>query len=289
MENVIITLAVTGSIPTREQHPNLPITPEEIANSAYEAFNEGASIVHVHVRDLKTGKRSMDPKLYTEVVERLRARCKMIINLTTGSGGQLFIGPDNQPKMDRSMMASPEERVQHVLKLKPEMCSLDIGSSNASFGVLVNAEVVVDRMAELIRGAGVKPEVEIFDIGDIQIAERLMKMGLVEKNAHFQLCMGTKMGAPGTPRHAIHLADSLPPGVTWSIFGVGATQFPMVAMGALLGGHVRVGFEDNLYIKKGQLAKSNAELVRHTVGIIRSLNKEVATVEDARKTLGLPS
>lgn len=289
MENVIITLAVTGSIPTREQHPNLPITPEEIANSAYEAFNEGASIVHVHVRDLKTGKRSMDPKLYTEVVERLRARCKMIINLTTGSGGQLFIGPDNQPKMDCSMMASPEERVQHVLKLKPEMCSLDIGSSNASFGVLVNAEVVVDRMAELIQAAGVKPEVEIFDIGDIQIAERLMKMGLVERNAHFQLCMGTKMGAPGTPRHAIHLADSLPPGVTWSIFGVAAAQFPMVAMGALLGGHVRVGFEDNLYIKKGQLAKSNADLVRHTVGIIRSLNKEVATVEDARKALGLPS
>ena len=142
-------------------------------------------------------------------------------------------------------------------------------------------------MAELIKGTGVKPELEVFDVGHIQIANRLISLGLVEKNAHLQLCMGTRMGVAGTPKNALHMAESLLPGVTWSIFGVGASQFPMVAMGVLLNGHVRVGFEDNLYLKKGQLAKSNAELVKHTVGIIHSLNKEVASVEEARKILSL--
>jgi uncharacterized protein (DUF849 family) len=287
MSKVIVTVAVTGSMPTREQNPNLPITPEEIANAAYECYNEGAAIVHVHVRDPKTGKRSMAFEPYAEVVERLRAKCNMIINLTTGPGGQLTIGPDNQPRLEQSFMASPEKRVEHVLKLKPEMCSLDIGSSNAGFGVFVNAEVVIDKMAELIKQSGVKPEVEIFDVGHIQIANRLMRLGLLEKNAHFQLCMGTRMGVPATPKDAVHLGESLPPGATWSIFGVGASQIPMVAMGVLLGGHVRVGFEDNLYLRKGQLAKSNAELVIHTMGIIKSLNKEAASVEEAKKILSL--
>ncbi len=288
MNKVIITIAVTGSQPTREQNPNLPITPEEIAKAAYDCYNEGASIVHVHVREPKTGKRSMRLELYAEVVERLRAKCNMIINLSCGSGGQLAIGPDNQPMMDSSIMVSPEGRVAHVLKLKPEMCSLDIGSANARFGVFVNAEAVIDKMAELIKQSGVKPEVEVFDVGHIQIANRLMRLGLVEKNAHFQLCMGTRMGVPGTPKNAIYLAESLPPGVTWSIFGVGSTQFPMVTMGVLLNGHVRVGFEDNLYMKKGILAKSNAELVKQTAEIIKGLDKEAATVEEAKKILSLP-
>jgi 3-keto-5-aminohexanoate cleavage enzyme len=142
-------------------------------------------------------------------------------------------------------------------------------------------------MAELIKQAGVKPEIEIFDVGHIQIANRLIKLGLVERNAHFQLCLGTRMGVPANPKQATHLAESLPPGSTWSIFGVGASQIPMVAMGVLLGGHVRVGFEDNLYIKKGVLAESNAELVKRAVAIIRDLNKEVASVEEARKILSL--
>ena len=287
LDKIIVTVAVVGSRPSREQNPHLPMTPEEIADSAYEAFNEGASIVHVHVRDRKTQKRSMDLQLYTTVVERLRSKCDMIINLTTGVGGQLVIGSDNQPDTSRSLMASPEKRVEHVLKLKPDMCSLDIGSANSGIGVFVNAEVVIDRMAELIKSSGVKPEVEIFDVGHIQIAKRLIHLGLLEKNAHFQLCMGTRMGVPATSKDAVYLAESLPPGVTWSIFGVGASQFPMVAMGVLLRGHVRVGFEDNLYLNKGQLAKSNAELVRHAVGIIRSLNEDVASVEEARKILSL--
>lgn len=288
MDKVIITVATTGSRPTKEQNPNVPISPAEIANSACECFNEGASIVHVHVRDPKTQKRSMAFEHYAEVVERLQAKCNMIINLTTGAGGQLIMGPDNQPRLEASYLAPPEKRVDHVLKLKPEMCSLDVGTANQRGGAFVNVEVVVDRMAEMIKSAGVKPELEVFDVGHIQIAKRLIDLGLVEKNAHFQLCMGTRMGVPGTPKNAIHMAECLPSGVTWSIFGVGATQFPMVGMGVLLGGHVRVGFEDNLYLRKGQLAKNNAELVRHAAAIIRDLNREVATVEEARKILSLP-
>ncbi|HSR09844.1 MAG TPA: 3-keto-5-aminohexanoate cleavage protein [Thermodesulfobacteriota bacterium] len=287
MEKVIITVATTGSRPTREENPNLPITAEEIANAAYECYNEGASIVHVHVRDPKTGKRSMAFEHYADAYERIRAKCNIIINLSTGAGGQLIIGPDNQPRMDQSFMATPEKRVEHVLKLKPEMCSLDVGSANQRDGVFVNAEVVVDKMAELMKAAGVKPELEVFDVGHIQIAARLINLGLVEKNAHFQLCMGTRMGVAGTPKNALHMAESLPPGVTWSIFGVAATQIPMAGIGVLLGGHVRVGFEDNLYMKRGQLAKSNAELVKRAADIARHLNRDVATVEEARKILGL--
>jgi len=287
MDKVIVTVAVTGGQTTREQHPGLPVTPEEIARAAYECYNEGAAIVHIHVRDPKTGKRSMELEHYVETVQRLKAKCNMIINLSTGPGGQLTVGPDNQPQMDRSFMATPEKRVEHVVKLKPDLCSLDIGSSNAGFGVFVNAQAVIDKMAEMIKQAGVKPEVEIFDVGHIQIANRLIKLGLVGKNAHFQLCMGTKMGVPATVRDAVYLAESLPSGTTWSIFGIGASHFPMVAMGVLMGGHVRVGFEDNVYFKKGQLAKSNAELVQHTATIIRDLHKEPASVEEARKILGL--
>lgn len=288
MNKVMITVAVVGARPTREQNPHVPLTPEEIADSAYECYNEGASMVHVHVRDLHLAKRSMDTQLYARVVERLRSRCNMIINLTTGEGAQLVIGSDNRPDMAQSLMASPEKRVEHVLMLKPEMCSLDIGSANATYGVFANTEPVIDSMAALIKKSGVKPEVEIFDAGHIQIANRLIKLGLLDTNSHFQLCMGTKMGVPATVKNAVFLAESLPPEATWSIFGVGAAQFPMVATGVLLNGHVRVGFEDNLYMKKGQLAKSNAELVKHAAAVIRSLHKDVASVEESKNILSLP-
>ncbi|MDD5168901.1 MAG: 3-keto-5-aminohexanoate cleavage protein [Syntrophales bacterium] len=287
MNKVILTVAVTGGQTTREQHPKLPITPEEIAQAAYECYNEGAAIVHIHVRDPKTGGRSMNLDYYTEAVERLKAKCDMVINLSTGPGGQLAIGPDNLPMMEQSVMASPEKRVEHIVKLKPELCSLDIGSSNAGFGVFVNAQVVVDRMADMIKQAGVKPEVEIFDTGHIQIARRLIGLDLLEKNAHFQLCMGTRMGVPATMKDAVHISESLPGGATWSIFGVGPAHFPMVAAGVLLGGHVRVGFEDNVFLTKGRLAASNAELARHAVTIMRTLFREPATVEETRQLLGL--
>lgn len=287
MDKVIITVAVTGSQPTRAMNPNLPITPKEIADSALECLQEGASIVHVHVRDPETGVRSMDRALYAEVVERVRAKSNMIINLTTGPGGQIVVSAENKFNLDASIIESPETRVAHVLELKPEMCSLDIGSANFGAWVFMNAQPVIDKMAELIKGAGVRPEVEIFDAGQISIAQRLIKMGLIEKNSHFQLCMGTGGGAPADLKTAVFLSEALPPEATWSIFGTARWQFPMVAAGALLGGHVRVGMEDNLYMSKGVLAKSNAELVRHAVQIVRSLGREVASVEEARKALSL--
>lgn len=289
MDKVIITVAVTGSQPTREMNPGLPVTPAEIADAAYECLNEGATIVHVHVRDPRTGRRSMAVEHYEEVVERVRARSRMIINLTTGAGGQLVMGADNRPNLEASTLVPPETRVAHVLKLKPEMCSLDIGSANFGASIFANAQPVIDRMAELMKSAGVKPELEIFEVGQIKIAERLMKLGLVNTPAHFQLCMGTNGGIPATPKSAILMAESLPEGVTWSIFGVARTQFPMVAMGVMLGGHVRVGMEDNLYMSRGVLAKSNAELVRRTVQITRGLGKDVASLEEARKALSLPA
>lgn len=289
MDKVIITVAVTGSQPTREMNPGLPVTPKELAESALECLNEGASIVHVHVREPDTGIRSMRYELYEQVVERVRAKSKMIINLTTGPGGQLIVGPDNRVRTDGSIIEPPEVRVAHVLKLKPEMCSLDVGSSNFGGMVFMNAQAVIDRMAELIKPSGVKPEIEIFEVGQVQIVERLMKLGLVDKSAHFQLCMGTSGGIPATPKNATLMAEALPKGVTWSIFGVGRTQFPMVAMGVMLGGHVRVGMEDNLYLSRGVLAKSNAELVQRTVQIVRSLGREVASVDEARAALSLPA
>lgn len=289
MDKVIITAAVTGSQPSREMNPNLPVTPEEIATSAIECLDAGASIVHVHVRDPQTGVRSTDFHLYEEVVERTRAKSNMIINLTTGPGGQVFMDADLNHDLEHTILMTADQRVEHIQKLKPEMCSLDIGSTNFGSMVFVNPEVVVDRMAAKMKEAGVKPEVEIFDFGHIKIAKRLMKLGLLEENAHFQLCMGTNGGVPATAKISTMLADELPGGVTWSIFGVGRTQFPMVAMGAVMGGHIRVGMEDNIYLSQGVLCDSNAQLVERAVGIIRAVGKEVASVDEARTMLGLAS
>jgi uncharacterized protein (DUF849 family) len=229
----------------------------------------------------------MKISLFEEVVERIRAKSNMIINLSAGPGGRLIIGPNNQPNMDLSTMEPPERRVEHVMKLHPEMCSLDVGTVGLPNGVFVNIKDVVEKMAELIKGAGVKPEVELFEVGHIEIAKKMLSRGLLEKPVHFQLCMGTMMGIAGTPKNAVHFSECLPMGQTWSIFGVGKYQFRMVAMGVLLNGHVRVGFEDNLYLSKGVLAKSNADLVKRAADIIRNLNKNVASVVEAREILGL--
>lgn len=287
MSKVVVTVAITGSQPTREMNPNLPITPREIADSAYECFNEGASIVHVHVRNPVTGKRSMDLELYEEVVDRLRARCNMLINLTTGPGGQLVVGVDNKPIPEQCIMESAERRVEHVLKLRPELCSLDVGSMNAGGLVFANAQPVIDRMAELIREAGVLPEIEVFDVGQFNIVKRMVAAGLISQRPYIQLCMGTSGGVPATPKLAQTMVESIPVDATWSIFGVGRTQFPMVAMGALLGGNVRVGMEDNIYLRKGVLTQGNAELVRHAVQIVRSLDREIASVEETREILSI--
>jgi len=287
MSKVIITVALIGAAPTREQNPDIPITPEEIADSAVEAFDAGAAVCHVHVRDPETHIGSNDPALFKRVVERIRSKCDMVLNLSTGHGGSIYIPPEGGINPELCNIQSPEERVAHVQQLKPELCSLDIGTMNFGEGLFVNAPGVVDKMAELIKEVGTKPEIELFDIGHIEIYNRLSDAGLIEGTPHFQLCMGTAAGIAATPAHAVHFAESLPDACTWSIFGVARTQFPMAAMGALMDGHVRVGFEDNLYMEKGVLAKSNAELVDRAAAIIRSLNKEVASAGEAREILGL--
>jgi|SaaInl7_200m_RNA_FD_contig_21_2020124_length_1356_multi_7_in_0_out_0_2 uncharacterized protein (DUF849 family) len=294
MNKVIITCAIIGAAPTRDQNSHIPITPEEIADSAIEAHQAGASIVHIHVRDPETHVGANDPALFTRVVERIRAKCDVILNLSTGHGGGLFIPADGKMTdadghiiKDYFSIQTPEERVEHVLQLKPEICSLDIGSMNFGLGLFINAPGLVDKMAEMIRDVGTKPEIELFDVGHIEIANNLIKNGLIAGKPHYQLCMGTTGGTAATPKNAVHFSECLSGDCTWSIFGVGRTQFPMAAMGVLLDGHVRVGFEDNLYLEKGVKAKSNGELVERAAKIVRDLNKEVATADEAREILEL--
>lgn len=287
MSKVIVTVAVTGSQPTRDMNPHLPCTPQEIAESAIECFQEGAAIVHVHVRDPQTGRPSMALEHYREVVERVRAKVPMILNLTTGPGGRLSVDAQARPTSGSTPLLSAEERVAHVLELRPEMCSLDLGSMTTRTGIMANAQPVVERMAELMREAGVRPEVELFELGPFKLVHSMIERGLLDARCHLQLCMGTPGGIMAEPHTAQLMIDKVPPGCTWSIFGVGRTQFPMVALGVMNGGHVRVGMEDNIYLRKGQLARGNGELVRNAVQIIRALGADVASVAEARSMLGL--
>jgi len=264
------------------------VTPKEIAESALEACEAGASVVHVHVRDPETGRPSMDFKLYEEVVERIRDRSDMIINLTTGPGGRFI--PDKKDPIGiapESTLCIPEKRVEHVLKLKPELCSLDVGSFQFGPHVFLNYLAHIEWMAEQIRDAGVKPEMEVFDMGHIEIAKHLVDTGRVKRPPIFQLCMGVQYGMPATPENMVVMRNALPSDAIWAAFGISATCFPMVAQSALLGGNIRIGMEDNFYLEKGKLAKSNKELVEKAVAIIRLLGKEPATVQEARELLGL--
>ena len=211
MDNVILTVAIIGGGPTREQNPHIPITPEEIADSAIESFKAGASIAHIHVRDPKTETPSNDVALFSEVVERVRSKCDMILNLSAGYGGGMIISEEGEIM---HALQSADKRVEHVTTLKPEICSLDIGTVNFGPAIFANAQGVVDKMAAIIKDCGVKPEIELFDIGHIEIAKRLIKLGLVEGTPHFQLCMGTAAGLAATPKLQ-SITDSSPE----SLFG----------------------------------------------------------------------
>jgi uncharacterized protein (DUF849 family) len=282
---VIVTVAVTGSFGDRNT-PFLPITPKEIAESALDAHEVGASVAHIHVRNLKTGGPSMDFELYREVVERIRDRSEMIINLSTGAGARFL--PDDRDPMglgSGSTLCVPQKRVEHVLGLKPELCSLDVGSLNFGPHVFVNTLSHVETMAALIQGAGVKAELEVFDMGHIEIAKHLLETGKVLCPPLFQFCMAVRWGIPATAKNMIMMKEALPPDALWAAFGIGPHSFPMAAQSVLLGGHIRVGMEDNLYLRKGERASSNRELVEKAVGIIRALEGEPARVEEARELL----
>jgi uncharacterized protein (DUF849 family) len=290
MDKLIITVALIGGITTREKTPYPPMTPREIADSAIESYHAGASVCHVHVRDPVTHQPSMKFELYREVFERIRDHCDLVINLSTGSGGRLLYHPQAAGSpWNTEGLKSPEERVEHVVKLKPELCSLDVGSVNFGPHVFVNLVSIVEKMAGMIKEAGAKPELEVFDVGHIRIANHLIRRGLVEDPPLFQLCLGIPWGIEATTENMIYMRNNLPPGALWYAFAIGPQHFPMAAVSMINGGHARIGFEDNLYLKKGLLATSNAEMVKKVVEIAHLMDREVATPLEARQILKLKS
>ncbi|MGF6597197.1 uncharacterized protein (DUF849 family) [Paraburkholderia sp. GAS448] len=285
----IITCAVTGNLTKPEQHPGLPVTPEQIANASLDAARAGAAAVHIHVRDPETGRPSMDIELYREVIRRIRAEdADVIINLTTGPGGR-FIPSDDDPKVAApgTTLMRPEDRVEHILALSPDICSLDLNTMNSGADVVINTPKNVTRMAAVIRKAGVKPELEIFDSGDMHLALDLIKSGVLDGPGLWTFVMGVKYGFSASPESVMYARSLLPAGAQWAAFGVGRFEFPMVAQAWLAGGHVRVGLEDNIYISHGVLAESNAALVQRASDIVHSLGGELATAQEAREQLGL--
>jgi uncharacterized protein (DUF849 family) len=288
MEKLIITAALIGSTTTREKNPYPPMTPKEIADSAIESYRAGAAVCHIHVRDPQTHTFSMKFELYREVFERIRDKCDMIINLTTGAGSRLLYDSDTRI-WNTADLKGPEERVEHVLKLKPELCSLDVGTLNFGLRAFVNLVPIVEKMAKMVKEAGVKPELEVFDIGHIRTAKYLIQQGLVEKPALFQLCLGIPWGIEATTENMIYMRNNLPEDCLWYAFGISSTHFSMAATSIINGGHARVGFEDNLYIRKNVLATSNAEMVRKVVDLAALLDREVASAREARSLLKLPS
>ncbi len=285
----IITCAITGNLTKPEQSPYLPITPAQIADSALEAAEAGAAIAHIHVRDPETGRPSMALELYREVMDRIRrANPALIINLTTGPGGR-FVPSDEDPRVagPGTTLLPPMKRVEHVLALKPEICTLDLNTMNSGGEVVINTPRNVRIMAAAIRGAGVMPELELFDTGDCHLAQDLIAEGALQGPGLYSFVLGVKYGFSAAPETLFYARGLLPPGAIWSGFGIGRAAFPMVAQAWLLGGHVRVGMEDNLYLSKGVLAKSNAELVAHAAAILRSLGATPATPAEARAALGL--
>jgi uncharacterized protein (DUF849 family) len=284
---VMISCAVTGSADTPGKNPAVPVTPQQIAQSAIDAAKAGAAIVHIHVRDPQTTRPSMDKALYREVVERIRGSgIDVLINLTTGPGARFMPGVDDPLQLGPATnMKPPAQRVEHVMELKPDICSLDMGSMNMGGYVFVNPPSHLEAMAVAIRDAGVIPELEVFEAGHLLLAKRMIETGHIKPPGMFQICLGIAWGQPATPEAMHYMRGMLPPASPWFAFGISLHQFPMVAQAVLLGGHVRVGLEDNIYLGKGQLAPSNAALVGKAAEIIEILGDHVATPAEARKML----
>ena len=288
---VMISCAVTGSADTPRRNPAVRVTPEQIARSALDAAKAGAVIVHVHVRDPGTTRPSMDGALYREVVDRIRdSGSDVLINLTTGPGAR-FVPAEEDPQKPGpgTTMRPPAERVRHVVELKPDICSLDMGSMNMGPHVFVNTPTHLEAMAVAIRDAGVLPELEVFETGHLLLAKRMIEDGHIRPPGMFQICLGIAWGQPATTEAMSYMRSLLPHDAPWFAFGISLHQFPMVAQAVLLGGHPRVGLEDNLYLEKGKLAPSNAALVEKAARIIEILGDQVATPADARQLLGLAS
>ena len=291
---VFITCAITGAGETTARSPHVPVTPEEIAASAIEAARAGAAIVHIHVRDPATGRGSREVALYRAVVERIRAAPDIdpVINLTAGMGGDLVLGSVQAPlppAPEGTDMAGAEERLAHVAELAPEICTLDCGTMNFAAGgdyVMVNTPALLKAMAARVKELGVKPELEVFDTGQLVLVHELIAEGLIESPALIQLCMGIPYGAPDDPQTLLALVARLPADCHFSAFSIGRMQLPFVALAPLVGANVRVGLEDNLYLARGRLA-TNRELVQRAVTILESINVGVLDPDAVRERLGL--
>ena len=289
MNKTILTCAVTGNLTKPEMTPYLPITPKQIADSCLGAADAGAAVVHIHVRYSETGKPSMELDHYAEVMHLIKAQNKeLIINLTTGPGGR-YVPTEGDPKVfaPGTTLCDPLKRVEHVAALKPEICSLDLNTMNSGADVVMNTPSNVRKMAKVIREAGVMPELEIFDSGDLNLAKDLIADGTVDGPGLYTFVMGVKYGLNTDPATLLYMRDQLPSGAIWAAFGISRAEFPIVAQAWLLGGHIRVGMEDNIYLEKGVLCESNAQLVSRAKRIIGDLGGQLASSNEARQMLGL--
>ncbi len=272
MNKLVISVGVTGSRITRQQTPYIPITPQEIAQSGIEAWKAGASVLHIHVRDPKTGLGAQDHSIFKEVADRIRSETDAILCLTTSGipGRNLQF----------------EERLV-PLSLHPELVSFDAGSVNMRENVFLNPPDFLKMLAEETLKKGIKPELEVFEVGMVYTCLRFLENGLLKPPLHFQFVLGVLGGMPATAKSLVHLSEIVPQGSTWSAIGIGTGQLPMTMIAMAMGGHVRVGLEDNIYYSRGVLAKSNAQLVERVVRISGEFGREVATPAEARRVLNL--
>ena len=287
---VIVTCAVTGAGDTLGKHPEVPVTPEQISNAAIAAAKAGASVAHIHVRDPETGLGSRDTNLFKEVVERIRdSETDVVINLTAGMGGDWVPSKEN-PSMPGpgTDMIGPEERLAHVKEIHPEICSLDCGTMNFGNGneIYISPPGYLREMASMIQKWGVKPELEVFELGQIRFAKQMIKEGLINEPPMFQICLGIPWGAEQTVDAMKVMKDELPTNSSWASFGIGRMQMPMAAAAVAMGGNVRVGLEDNLYLEKGVLA-SNDQLVTRVIEIIQRMGSRVLSPQETRDKLKL--
>ncbi|MBS3942740.1 MAG: 3-keto-5-aminohexanoate cleavage protein [Dethiobacter sp.] len=269
MEKLMITVALTGAEVSLADNPNLPVTPEEIARAAYECYQAGASIVHLHVRT-PDGAPTQDSAVFKEAIGRIQEKCDIVIQVSTGG----------------AVGMSVDERLQPVY-LRPEMATLSTGSVNFGDEVFLNPPTYIEHFARVMQEYRVKPEIEVFEVGMINNALRLLKKGLLKEPLHFDFVMGVPGGIPATMKNLLHLTESIPPGSTWTVAGMGRAQLFVATAAILLGGHARVGFEDNIYYEKGVPAESNAQLVERVAHIARIHSRGISTAPEARRILGL--
>jgi uncharacterized protein (DUF849 family) len=289
MKPTILTCAVTGTFPTRAHNPNLPVTPEEIANACIGAAKAGAAVCHIHVREPATGAPSMKLEYYAEVVKRIHASdTDLVINLTAGPGGRFNPGDEDPSKAGPgTSLTTPQVRTQHIVELKPEICTLDLNTQWFGGGAVINSPKSIKAMAEIMYAAGSKPELEIFNTGDMMLAHDLVADGTLKTPALFQIVTGIKYGLPSTPETMSLLKSMIPAGSEWAAFGAGRHSFTMLAQAYILGGHCRIGMEDTVHLSRGNPTPGNAALVEKAVRIIQDLGGKIATVAEAREILGL--